>query len=94
VIAVAVWGAAFGAAPTVLLTALIAAAGPANADAATSLQTTVYNIGVAGGSFAGGLVLDHAGAGSLPWVALPLIAAAGLVVVAATGTFRSCPAAS
>jgi predicted MFS family arabinose efflux permease len=90
VIAVAVWGAAFGAAPTVLLTALISTAGPANADAATALQTTVYNIGVAGGSFAGGLVLDHAGAGALPWVALPLITAAGLVVAAATGTFRSC----
>jgi predicted MFS family arabinose efflux permease len=37
----------------------------------------------AAGSFAGGLALDHGGAGTLPWIALPL-AIAALVTVAGT----------
>src|SRR5262249_57167688 len=79
--AVALWGAAFGAAPTLLQTALIDASGPVSADVATSMQTTVYNIGIAAGSLAGGLILDHTGAAALPWatallttVALPIVA--------------------
>ncbi|MES9524414.1 MFS transporter [Streptomyces capoamus] len=69
--AVAVWGVAFGGAPTLIQTALVDASGPAAADAATSLQTTVYNAGIAAGSLTGGLALDTAGAGALPWTALP-----------------------
>ncbi|MDA0631990.1 MFS transporter [Nonomuraea sp. MCN248] len=75
------WGVAFGGIPTLLQTALINATGAANADVATSMQTTVYNLGIAAGSFAGGLVLDASGAAALPWTALPLLAAA-LVTVA------------
>jgi hypothetical protein len=33
----------------------------------------VYNAGIAGGSLAGGVVLEGAGAGALPWTALPLM---------------------
>ncbi|WP_327238151.1 MFS transporter [Streptomyces sp. NBC_01317] len=83
--AVAVWGVAFGGAPTLLQTALIRISGPGDADVATSLQTTVYNAGIAAGSLAGGLVLETAGggAGALPWTALPLFAAALATVAAA-----------
>jgi len=80
-LAVAVWGAAFGGAPTLLQTALIDASGPASADVATSMQTTVYNIGIAAGSLAGGLILQSAGAGALPWAA-SLLAATALAAVA------------
>ena len=59
-------GAAFGVAPTLLQTALVDASGPASADVATALQTTVYNIGIAAGSLAGGLVLGGTGAAALP----------------------------
>ncbi|KOV71966.1 MULTISPECIES: MFS transporter [unclassified Streptomyces] len=69
--AVAVWGVAFGGAPTLIQTALVDASGPTDADVATSLQTTVYNAGIAAGSLTGGLALDAAGAGALPWTALP-----------------------
>ncbi|MFI6597222.1 MFS transporter [Nonomuraea sp. NPDC050536] len=72
-VAVAMWGTAFGGAPTLLQASLVEASGPENADVATSMQTTVYNAGIAGGSFLGGLVLDGAGAGALPWTALPLV---------------------
>lgn len=77
----AVWGVAFGGAPTLIQTALVNASGPEHADVATSLQTTVYNAGIAGGSFTGGLALSGLGAGALPWTALPLVAGAFAVVV-------------
>ena len=88
----ALWGAAFGGAPTLLQTALVDAAGPARADVATALQTTVYNIGIAAGSAAGGLVLGRAGAAGLPWVTLAFsVAALGAVAVARRAAFPSAP---
>jgi predicted MFS family arabinose efflux permease len=81
--AAALWGAAFGGAPTLLQTALVDAAGPARADVATALQTTVYNAGIAAGSVAGGLALGRAGAAVLPWVTLACCAAALGAVAAA-----------
>ncbi|PRX60812.1 putative MFS family arabinose efflux permease [Nonomuraea fuscirosea] len=81
--AAGLWGAAFGGVPTLLQTALVDAAGAANADVATSLQTTVYNAGIAAGSLAGGVVLESAGAGALPWTAFPVVAVALTIVVAA-----------
>jgi predicted MFS family arabinose efflux permease len=82
-VAVAVWGLAFGGAPTLLQTTLIDASGAANADVASSVQTTVYNAGIAGGSFVGGVVLDTGGAGALPWTALLFTAAAFIAAAAA-----------
>ncbi|MFE2636026.1 MFS transporter [Streptomyces scopuliridis] len=75
---VAAWGVAFGGAPTLIQTALVHVSGPDRADVATAMQTTVYNAGIAAGSLAGGVVLESAGAGAgaLPWTALPLIAGA------------------
>ncbi|WP_369244072.1 MFS transporter [Streptomyces sp. R41] len=89
-VSVAMWGAAFGGAPTLIQTALVDASGPADADVATSLQTTVYNAGIAAGSLTGGLVLESSGAGALPWTSLPLIAAA--LTVVAVGRRRAFPA--
>jgi predicted MFS family arabinose efflux permease len=87
--AAALWGAAFGGAPTLLQTALVDAAGPASADVATALQTTVYNAGIAAGSLAGGLVLEDAGAVGLPWVTLAFTVAA--LGTAATARRRAFP---
>jgi predicted MFS family arabinose efflux permease len=75
-IAVALWGSAFGAAPTLLQTAMVDVSGTGQADVANSMLATVYNVGIAVGSLAGGVVLDGAGARVLPWTALPLVAAA------------------
>jgi predicted MFS family arabinose efflux permease len=85
----ALWGAALGGAPTLIQTALVDASGPARADVATSLQTTVYNAGIAAGSLTGGLVLGSSGAAALPWTSLPLIAAALSIV--ALGRRRAFP---
>ncbi|WP_405798453.1 MFS transporter [Streptomyces longwoodensis] len=84
--AVALWGVAFGGTPTLIQTALVDASGPAAADMATSLQATAYNAGIAGGSLTGGLVLEGADAGALPWTALPLLVAALSVVAGARRT--------
>ncbi len=91
VLAVALWGAAFGGAPTLLLTALIGRAGAENATAANSLQTTVYNVGVAGGSLVGGLLLDRSGVGAVGWTAAALTGAALVGVVLGRSTFASGP---
>ncbi|MFE7975429.1 MFS transporter [Streptomyces shenzhenensis] len=81
--AVALWGVAFGGAPTLIQTALVDVSGPADADVATALQTTVYNAGIAAGSLAGGLALDGGGPAVLPWTALPLVAVALTTVAVA-----------
>ena len=86
-ISVALWGLAFGGAPTLIQTALVDASGPERADVATSLQTTVYNAGIAVGSLTGGLALDGWGAGALPWTALPLVAVALGVTTVARNAF-------
>jgi predicted MFS family arabinose efflux permease len=84
----ALWGAAFGGTPTLLQTALVDASGPASADVATALQTTVYNVGIAAGSLAGGLVLGGTGAAGLPWVTLAFtVAALGTVAAARRHAF-------
>ncbi|MDO0930743.1 MFS transporter [Streptomyces sp. DG2A-72] len=90
-VSVALWGAAFGGAPTLIQTALVDASGPARADVATALQTTVYNAGIAAGSLTGGVVLENAGARSLPWTALPLMLAA--LATVALGRRHAFPAA-
>jgi predicted MFS family arabinose efflux permease len=51
---------------------VLAAAGGADADVATGMQTTIFNLGIAAGSLAGGVVLGREGAWALPWVALVL----------------------
>ena len=89
--AVALWGAAFGGAPALLQTALVAASGPGDADVATSLQTTVYNIGIAAGALAGGAVLDADGVRALPWFTALIVVAAVLAVAPARSRARQRP---
>jgi predicted MFS family arabinose efflux permease len=85
---VVVWGVAYGAAPTLLQTLLIRACGPGDADVATALQTTVYNVGIALGSLLGGIVLGRFGAGLLPW-GTALLAAAALLTAALTAALAA-----
>lgn len=76
--AVALWGLAFGGLPALLQTALAKAAG-ASADAAQSMLVTVWNLGIAGGGLAGGVLLQSWGVGAFAWavVLLMLLALAG-----------------
>ncbi|AOK17601.1 MFS transporter [Burkholderia cepacia] len=72
---VALWGLAFGGAPTLFQTAAANAAGEA-ADVAQSMLVTVWNLAIAGGGIAGGMLLGATGAGAIPWVLVALLAAA------------------
>ncbi|NHV30429.1 MFS transporter [Burkholderia sp. D-99] len=72
---VALWGLAFGGAPTLFQTATANAAGEA-ADVAQSMLVTVWNLAIAGGGIAGGMLLGATGAGAIPWVLVALLAAA------------------
>ncbi|WP_336692766.1 MFS transporter [Delftia acidovorans] len=78
-IGVAAWGLSFGGAPTLLQTALADAAGE-GADVAQSMLVTVFNLAVASGGVAGGLLLGWRGASALPWT-LAVLALACLSVV-------------
>lgn len=76
--AVALWGLAFGGLPALLQTALAQSAGD-SADAAQSMLVTVWNLGIAGGGLAGGVLLQGWGVTAFPWavILLMLLALAG-----------------
>ena len=76
---IAAWGLTFGGAPTLLQTALADTAGD-GADVAQSMLVTVFNLAVAGGGLAGGLLLERVGAPSFPW-AMAVLALFGMSVV-------------
>ena len=67
------WGVAFGAVPTLFQTAVARRAGAA-ADLAQSMLVTGWNLAIAAGGVAGGLVLQSVGAGQLAWLPLLLLA--------------------
>lgn len=78
----AIWGLAFGGAATLFQTASAKTAGEA-ADVAQSMLVTTWNLAVAGGGIAGGLLLEGIGVGAFPIAVLVLLAATLLVAVAA-----------
>ncbi len=80
-IGVGAWGATFGGSATLLQTALADNAGD-SADVAQSMFVTIFNLAVAGGGIAGGLVLERIGAPALPW-ALLILTLLGLATVKA-----------
>ncbi|WP_433666222.1 hypothetical protein ACQP06_21110 [Nocardia sp. CA-136227] len=46
-------------------------------------MVTCWNLGIAAAAFAGGVLLDHTGPGSLPWSAPALLALALTITAAA-----------
>lgn len=83
-LAVAVWGLAFGGLPVLLQTALAKSAG-ASADAAQSMLVTVWNLGIAGGGLAGGVLLQGWGVSAFAW------AVALLMLLALAGALQAAP---
>ena len=69
---VASWGLAFGGLPALLQTALAKSAGE-SADAAQSMLVTVWNLGIAGGGLAGGVLLQGWGVTAFPWAVILLM---------------------
>ncbi|GGF84821.1 MFS transporter [Azorhizobium oxalatiphilum] len=71
-VAAGTWGLGFGGAATLFQTALTKVAGDAT-DVAQSMLVTAWNIAIAGGGIAGGLLLDRFGALFFPLVLLGII---------------------
>ncbi|MGY2138341.1 MFS transporter [Pseudomonas reactans] len=82
-VAVALWGLAFGGLPALLQTALAQSAGE-SADAAQSMLVTFWNLGIAGGGLAGGVLLQGWGVSAFAWAVmlLMLLAFAGALKTA------------
>ncbi|WP_339528396.1 MFS transporter [Pseudomonas mucidolens] len=81
-VTVALWGMAFGGLPALLQTALAKSAGD-SADAAQSMLVTVWNLGIAGGGLAGGMLLQGLGVTFFPWFVV------ALATLALAATLRS-----
>lgn len=77
--AILVWGASFGGMPTVFQSATARVA-KGNAELATAVLTTIYNLGIFGGGAVGGLLLSYSGTASLAGFTL-IIASLSLAVV-------------
>lgn len=77
IIALVVWGAAFGGAPALLQTRVLMVASPQLRDVSAALVTTSFNIGIGGGALIGSLLLDGWGLEVLPFANL----AVGIVVL-------------
>jgi predicted MFS family arabinose efflux permease len=77
--AVGAWGLAYGGAATLFQTASAKTAGEA-ADVAQSMIVTVWNIAIAGGGLAGGVLLETLGTAAFPWALVLLLIPTLLVV--------------
>ncbi|WP_256972532.1 MFS transporter [Saccharibacillus sp. O23] len=71
--AVVVWGLTFGGAATLLQTALADASGEEGVDVVMPINTTVWNIAIAGGGLIGGTLLEVVGVQWFPAVLLALL---------------------
>ncbi|MYW06193.1 MFS transporter [Streptomyces sp. SID3343] len=80
--AAALWGLGWGGIPTLLQTAAGDAGGD-DADTAQAMLVTLWNVAMAGGAVAGGILLDVFGTGSFAWTVIALLIPVLVVVVAA-----------
>ncbi|MFF9197491.1 MFS transporter [Streptomyces sp. NPDC014779] len=79
-VAAALWGLGWGGVPTLLQTAAGQAGGEA-ADAAQAILVVLWNVAMAGGGIAGGLVLQAVGVSPFPWIVLALLVPVLVVVL-------------
>jgi predicted MFS family arabinose efflux permease len=82
IVAVAVWGIAFGAGPALLQTRMLHTASARIRDQASAWFTVSFNVGIGGGAFIGGLVYDGYGLGVLPFVETGVVVFGVLFVLA------------
>ncbi|WP_231637489.1 hypothetical protein [Paenibacillus sp. FJAT-27812] len=77
--AVALWGLTFGGAATLLQTALADASSEEGVDIVMPINTTVWNLAIAGGGIAGGIWLELGYAQAFPGVLLILLLVALII---------------
>lgn len=73
---ITVMGAVFGGIPVMLQTRMMQSASDGVRNLAGALQTTAFNVGIGGGAFMGGVVIDHLTLSALPfWAAICMFVA-------------------
>ncbi|MEV6521621.1 MFS transporter [Longispora sp. NPDC051575] len=85
VVLLVLWGLAFGGVPVSVQTWILRAA-PDSAEAATALNTSVFNLAIAVGAAAGGLVVDAVSVTGLLWCGAGVSAVAAVAVWRGRGT--------
>ena len=68
VVALVLWGMAFGGTPALLQTRILHTASARLRAVSSAYFTTSFNVGIGGGAFIGGVLLDGYGIGVLPFV--------------------------
>jgi predicted MFS family arabinose efflux permease len=80
IVALVVWGVAFGGLPAMLQTRMLHTASARVRDLGSALFTTSFNLAIGGGAFIGGLLIDQIGLQILPAVDVAILAA-GIVLM-------------
>jgi predicted MFS family arabinose efflux permease len=80
IVSVALWGLTFGGAATLLQTALAEASGEEAVDTVMPINTTVWNLAIAGGGIVGGNLVELVGVQAFPGVLLLLLVLALITV--------------
>lgn len=73
IVGIAVWSVGFGGMPSLMQTRMLRAASPRIRDIASAYLTTAFNIAIGAGAAVGGLLLDAAGVGVLPFTELGIV---------------------
>ncbi len=88
VVAVIVWGVAFGCGPVLFQTRLLQVASPRIRDIASAWLTVAFNIGIGGGAFIGGLLFNGVGLEVLPFVEVGVLVLAIVLLLASLAWTR------
>jgi predicted MFS family arabinose efflux permease len=80
VVAVVLWGIAFGMIPPLLQTRVLQFASPRIRDTAAAFYTTAFNVGIGGGALVGAWLLEDGGLASLPPTQIALMAVSAVIV--------------
>jgi predicted MFS family arabinose efflux permease len=94
VIALVVWGAAFGGAPALLQTRVLQLASPRLRDVSAAFVTTSFNIGIGGGALIGSLMLDGWGLHTLPFADVAVTVGTLVLIVVSDRVIRGRSAAT
>jgi predicted MFS family arabinose efflux permease len=80
IVAVILWGVAFGMIPPLLQTRVLQLASPRIRDTAAAFYTTAFNVGIGGGALVGAWLLENGGLGSLPPTQILLMTVSAVIV--------------
>ncbi|MEO6942616.1 MAG: MFS transporter [Terrimesophilobacter sp.] len=88
VVALVVWGIAFGGAPALLQTRVLQIASPQLRDVSAALVTTSFNVGIGGGALIGSILLSGFGLGILPFADVAVVVGVLVLILVSDRVIR------